>query len=198
MAVEKWTAERRRALTRSALLDAAEHVFAERGFQAAALDEIADEAGFTRGAIYSNFRGKEDLFLAVMGRRNEELFAAYTALLERVGQSSLEDVARLWSETQAGDEAGLRLMLEFRLLALRNETVRDQLAEFEVQTEDAVVQLVERLSAAAGLTLGIPAREFAVLLYASQQGVHEHIATCRNDHRALFQLLLELFVRSAT
>ena len=71
MAVEKLTPERRRQLTRDALLDAAAQVFARRGFNGASLDEIAETAGFTRGAIYKHFADKEDLLFAVSERFNE-------------------------------------------------------------------------------------------------------------------------------
>src|SRR5436309_8046773 len=69
--VERWTPERRRELTRTALVDAAAEVFARRGFHDASLDEIAETAGFTRGAIYKNFGIKEELFYAVGERQNE-------------------------------------------------------------------------------------------------------------------------------
>ncbi|MFP5380534.1 MAG: TetR family transcriptional regulator, partial [Vicinamibacteria bacterium] len=66
--VEKLTPERRRQQTRDVLIEAATEVFARRGFEGAALEEIAETAGFTRGAIYKNFAGKEDLFFAVTDR----------------------------------------------------------------------------------------------------------------------------------
>ena len=66
--VEQWTRERRLERTRSLLLDAAEEVFAEKGFTPASLDDIAHAAGYTKGAIYKHFATKEDLFLAVSDR----------------------------------------------------------------------------------------------------------------------------------
>ncbi len=66
--VERWTRERRLEHTRSLLLDAAEEVFAEKGFTPATLDDIAHAAGYTKGAIYKHFATKEDLFLAVSDR----------------------------------------------------------------------------------------------------------------------------------
>ncbi|HLF99411.1 MAG TPA: helix-turn-helix domain-containing protein [Acidimicrobiia bacterium] len=65
---EKLTPDRRREMTRSALIDAAAELIAERGYEGASLEEIAKRAGFTRGAIYSNFEGKDDLLLAVLDR----------------------------------------------------------------------------------------------------------------------------------
>src|SRR5580658_3699842 len=65
MALQPLTPERRRQQTREHLLAAAAEVFAERGFHGASLDEVAAVAGFTKGAVYSNFRNKEGLFLAL-------------------------------------------------------------------------------------------------------------------------------------
>ena len=59
------TPDRRRALTRRHLLEAAGVVFARQGFHGATLDEVAATAGFTKGAVYSNFTSKDDLFLAL-------------------------------------------------------------------------------------------------------------------------------------
>ena len=65
------TRDERKAETREALLDAASRVFARRGYHAAAVDEVAADAGFSTGALYSNFEGKEDLFLALLQREIE-------------------------------------------------------------------------------------------------------------------------------
>src|SRR5947208_15460571 len=66
VAIEKLTPERRRQMTREALVAAAAEVFAKKGFYGASLEEIAEAAGFTRGAIYSNFGSKDELLLAVL------------------------------------------------------------------------------------------------------------------------------------
>src|SRR5262249_23184157 len=80
MPVEKWTPERRKQRTREALLDAAAMVFAKRGFQGASLDEIAETAGYTRGAIYKHFADKEQLLHEVCARLNERTFAEFDEL----------------------------------------------------------------------------------------------------------------------
>src|SRR4051812_50109383 len=68
---------------RERVLQAAGEVFAERGFAAASLDQVAAAAGFTKGAVYSNFRSKDDLFLALMedegARRIDTVEAALRA-----------------------------------------------------------------------------------------------------------------------
>ena len=66
------TREEKKARTRAQLIDAAATVFARRGYMAASLDEVAEEAGLTKGAVYSNFDSKEDLFEAVIDDRLTE------------------------------------------------------------------------------------------------------------------------------
>src|SRR3954466_13368507 len=60
--------QHRRVQTRTALLDAAQRLWAERGIHGASLDDIAASAGLTKGAVYSNFTGKTDLLLALLER----------------------------------------------------------------------------------------------------------------------------------
>src|SRR5947209_16684 len=92
--VEKLTPERRRELTRSTLIDAAADVFARRGFHAASLEEIAETAGFTRGAIYKNFENKEELFFAVIERRVDAQLARFRAVLSE-DKTAATDPTRL-------------------------------------------------------------------------------------------------------
>ena len=69
MTIEPLTPARRREMTRRHLLEAAAVVFARDGFHGASLDDVAATAGFTKGAVYSNFKSKEDLFLALFDDR---------------------------------------------------------------------------------------------------------------------------------
>ena len=82
MTIEPLTPERRRQQTRDHLLRAAAQVFAERGYHGASLDEVAAAAGFTKGAVYSNFKNKEDLFLALLESHYDCELAAVRATLE--------------------------------------------------------------------------------------------------------------------
>src|SRR5271169_391372 len=71
--------QERTGITRARLIQSAEKVFARDGFEAAKLEEIAKDAGYTRGAFYANFESKEDLFLALL----EKEIATRIAALER-------------------------------------------------------------------------------------------------------------------
>src|SRR5260370_10335100 len=77
--IERLTPTRRRELTRRTLLEAAAVVFSREGFHGASLDEVAAAAGFTKGAVYSNFKSKEDLFLALLEDHLEDTLAAAEA-----------------------------------------------------------------------------------------------------------------------
>src|SRR4051795_9792680 len=99
--VEPWTRERRLERTRALLLDAAEEVFAEKGFTPASLDDIARAAGYTKGAIYKHFAAKEDLFLAVSDRYWRRYFDNFAEVLSgatEVGASELDDIAQRWRQ----------------------------------------------------------------------------------------------------
>ena len=100
MPVDRLTPERRRQLTREALVAAAAEVFTAKGFHAASLDEIADAAGFTRGAIYSNFGSKEELLFAVYDRLDDMTLAGMADAIDERGGDPLGNAtaaAQVWS-----------------------------------------------------------------------------------------------------
>src|SRR5918995_7025815 len=78
---KRLTRAEKRERTHEELLLAAEKLFVERGFHATSVDEIAFEAGYTKGAVYSNFESKEDLFFAVYERRAERAVAEVEQIL---------------------------------------------------------------------------------------------------------------------
>jgi AcrR family transcriptional regulator len=200
MVVERLTPERRRDMTRTALLDAAEAIFAERGYYGVGLEDIAQAAGFTKGAIYSNFGSRQKLFRAVLERRNQRLLDAYARLLEGDAshRASAADVARVWAEHELADQTSLILSLEFRLAALRDESVRELLAEFERDTEQWIARFVSERLDEAGAELAVPVEDFAAILYAANQGLWQHAATCRTAHPQLFETFLAILMRGAS
>jgi AcrR family transcriptional regulator len=194
------TPERRRELNREALLDAATTVFAREGYAAGRLEEIAESAGFTTGAIYSNFGNKQELFLEVIARRNARLLEAYRQKLqERPGGqvADLGQVAQVWTEHELGDRDALLLTLEVRLAALRDPQIRARVADFEQQTEQTIAEFIgKEIEATDGLRLPMAADQFAALVYAANQGIVQHAAICTTDHRDLFRAFLEILTSS--
>jgi AcrR family transcriptional regulator len=129
-------------------LAAAAQVFAERGFHGATLDEVATVAGFTKGAVYSNFKNKEDLFLALFRaryqRETEELRATLAAS-DTPSDARLSDFVALFQDQAhlAGGNFGL-LYQEFWLYAARNPDVRKEFTQID---DEAVAALAELISA---------------------------------------------------
>jgi AcrR family transcriptional regulator len=194
MPVERWTPARRRELTRNALLSAAAAVFARRGFEGASLEEIAETAGFTRGAIYKNFRNKEDLFFAVSDRDYTARLQAFSERLDqRTGRFDPAELAALWRATVA-DIDDLALTMEMRLYAMRNPEVRQRFAEHQRAMREVLAEFIDARVAGTGLTLSIPAATLAGLLDAASWGIVESNAIAGEDVdllEALFALVLE-------
>jgi AcrR family transcriptional regulator len=123
--------EQQKAATRLRLLDAAETVFARRGFHGASVDEIAREAGATTGALYANFAGKEDLFLELFDHTMAQDVRGYS---EASGAgATLEEAARAgadrWMQVLAKRPEHFPLFVEFWAYAVREPRVRDRFAE---------------------------------------------------------------------
>jgi AcrR family transcriptional regulator len=146
MALEPLTPERRRQQTRDYLLQAAAQVFAERGFHGASLDQVATAAGFTKGAVYSNFKNKEDLFLALLEENQEREMEALHATLEASEvppDARLPDFVNLVRD-QTSDLGGNWDILyqEFALYAMRNPSAREKLVAFDTLTTKKVADLI--------------------------------------------------------
>jgi len=174
MPLEPLTAERRRQQTREYLLRAAAQVFAERGFHEATLDEVAAAAGFTKGAVYSNFKNKEDLFLALV----EDAYARdMAAIKETLEASDVPPEARLGDFVQMmrGEMEYLpnlgTLYLEFHLYALRNPTARERLNELERADVRAIADIIESERTQREIEIDEPVERTARIIVALFRGI---------------------------
>jgi AcrR family transcriptional regulator len=171
--VKRLTREESQARTKARLLDAASEVFLRRGFHGASLEDIAEEAGYTRGALYSNFRDKDELFLAVAERHFtedvqevERVFAAGDTPEERV--RLLQD----WhGDHLEGEEGWTSLILEFWLYAMRNPSVRPRIAAMERRVRDSVTALIEQQLREMGVESPVPPRDLAAIVVALDCGI---------------------------
>ena len=121
-----------REQTRERLLAAAAQVFARRGFAAASVEEIAEAAGFSIGALYSNFGSKEDLFLQMSADYRARAVARAAQALQEHGTGTgavAAELSRLLTEATDKDAALVLLYSEFWLYAMRNPDARPDLAE---------------------------------------------------------------------
>jgi len=155
MVFQPLTPERRRQQTREHLLAAAAEVFAERGFHGASLDEVASVAGFTKGAVYSNFKNKEDLLLALFKENYDREMDALRATLddtEAPPEARISDfVALIQDQTrQAGRNFSL-LYQEFSLYAARHPEVRKELTRINDEGARALAGILEAERQRVGL-----------------------------------------------
>lgn len=142
------TRAERRAQTRAALLDAAARVFVDRGFAGASVEAIVAEAGYTRGAFYSNFSSKEELFVALLQERGFELARAVAR--ESAGMTPAEvGAAAAAADAHATAEWMVRLFLEVLTQAGRDPETRRLAAGFWSGTRDIGAEQIRRLYAAA-------------------------------------------------
>ena len=148
MDLQPLTPERRRQQTREHLLAAAAEVFAERGFHGATLDEVAAVAGFTKGAVYSNFKNKEDLFLALFKANYDREMDALRGVLaasEAPPEGRISEFVALIRDQTARAGRNFNLLYqEFSLYAARNPVVREELNRID---EQGVLALAEILRA---------------------------------------------------
>lgn len=168
----KVTREESQAQTRSRLIDAAAREFATKGFGGASLDGIADAAGYTRGAVYSNFADKADLFVAVLDERLRHQFDEIRKAIADAGADAEQFVSILRSRAWTGRNAAastrqwMLLYDEFRLYALRNPTARRQLARHEQRLRESYVLAAHQFLNPLGLSDAFPDHTLGALLFA--------------------------------
>ncbi|KUI27295.1 TetR family transcriptional regulator [Mycobacterium sp. IS-1742] len=188
---ERWTKERRIEHTRQILLDAAEEVFARRGLTGAALEEIADAAGFTRGAIYSQFGAKETLFLAVVDRQRQRFldgFAEVMMSFHRLSDVDVDELAGRWRELSSGTDRAA-LGYELTLFLLRNPDARERVAAQRLETIRALSEFISKNIARIGGTLTMDPDTLARIVLAANDGItlESHL-----DGEDLYRPYLEL------
>jgi AcrR family transcriptional regulator len=114
--------------TQARILDAAQALFADQGFEKTQLEEVAARAGYTRGAIYAHYSSKEDLFLALMEQRVYSKFGSLLIDLENENDLKKRPVIfKRWLTRQITDHSWGTLTLEFKLYALRKPSSREKL-----------------------------------------------------------------------
>src|SRR5205823_12981328 len=152
-----------RAETRSRLLSAAAELFAERGYAAASVEQIANRAGYTIGALYDHFEGKEGLFLALA----DEQLAVGLAEIE--GEATApgngpEDFGPYFDNLTERQRDWWLLSYEFWAYAVRNPEVAEKLAAQWAASRQAVAKLIAARFAAEDETLPVPAEDIALVL----------------------------------
>jgi AcrR family transcriptional regulator len=201
MATTRISRSERKARTREELLVAARRVFLRRGFHGATLEEIADEAGYTKGAVYSNFAGKDDLYLALLDAHYDGRVAAYAEMMldETTFEDAVSAVGRFMAESDARDPDWLPTLAEFVAHAARDESLRGAYVRTRERFLVAIADVIRALCDRHDLTLLVPPLEAA---RASSMLARGYSAERRLDPDAVSsQIFVELhaaFMRGLT
>jgi AcrR family transcriptional regulator len=173
MARKRLTRKEKQAHTRSCLMQSAAKIFARRGLQQASIDEVAEDAGFTKGAFYANFKSKEELFLAML----DERFAERLKEIDRVLATEAEPEAQArqagadFSRYVSADPEWQRLFFEFTAYAARNEEFRDELVTRYRTLRDRIAETYGRRAEELGVISPVPLEEVSLMTFAMANGV---------------------------
>jgi AcrR family transcriptional regulator len=166
---------------RALLLAAALRVFLARGYHAATLEQIADEAGFSKGVVYSRFDSKADMFLALLTDRiAERAVQNASAAGQLVHSGDFPALLELARQAELAAPGWRLLVTEFRVLAARDPELSRRYAAAHARTVDGLASVVASLAERNGHALALPARQIAELLLAIETGIAlEQLASAR-------------------
>lgn len=172
MSKVRLTREQSRDQTRQRLLDAAQSIFLTKGFVAASVEDIAELAGYTRGAFYSNFASKSELFLQLLKRDHENVMGDMRAIFE-AGETrqQMEDSVLHYYSNHFRDNECFLLWMEAKLQAARDPEFRVGFIACMGELREATTEYIRQFSERVGTPLPLPARELAIGLLALSDGM---------------------------
>jgi AcrR family transcriptional regulator len=172
MRVQRLSRAEARDRTRTLLVQAARRVFLRHGYHAATLDAVAEEAGFTKGAVYSAFDSKADLFLAVL----DERVASRAREIERAGAQTVtpgahaEALARQFVDAIEHDPQWSAVVIEFWAHASRDSELRQRFAARHAVLRKALANAFKGMAQRTGRPLGFDADRLATIGLALGNG----------------------------
>ncbi|WP_322082572.1 TetR/AcrR family transcriptional regulator [Burkholderia sp. BCC1972] len=191
------TRAERRDATRERLLDAAHAIFAEQGYAAASIEDIATAAGHTRGAFYSNFRSKTEVLFELLRRDHDD---AATALQRINGMptGSADDAQRAmlaYWRWRAARHASRLMWLEAQLRAARDSQFRAQFGALLRDRQALAAACIDAFATRTGVSLSLPADVLALGLTALCDGMQSYsAAVARSSVDALVDAVLVGFI----
>ena len=159
--------------TREDVLAAADRLFVEQGFHATSVDQIAQAAGYTKGAVYSNFDAKEDLFFAVYEARVDAAVAKLERDLAATGdvRAVIESATSDTGTRRGRDDRWLATFFEFWAHVVRRPSLRARFAEIHARAQEPFDRALVRLADERGIELPVKARSLAAALMAMSVGL---------------------------
>lgn len=153
------------AQTRDRLITTAKRAFLRDGYTATSLEKVADEAGYSKGAVYSNFRNKDELCLAVLDAIHTEQMARIATAM--AGTTSFaERVAAFgaWADGAIGDQSWTALEVEFAVHTRHDARLRDELAKRDESIRGVLATALADGATEFGITLPMPVADLATAL----------------------------------
>ena len=160
-----------KALTRERLLEAARVVFLEQGFHATTVDQIAEEAGFTKGAVYSAFDSKADMFLALYEERVERRAGEYLRFAEGLGaEEQARAAVQEWVGVLRRDRDWSLVLIEFWAHVARDDKLRQRFARLHSTVRQALAEAFQSAADRSGRRLDAPSELLATASMALANG----------------------------
>jgi AcrR family transcriptional regulator len=158
---------------RARLIQAAAEIFAAKGWEKTTLEEIAEAAGFSKGAVYSNFESKDELFFSLMERQIDDRIGMVETVLsdesdtkrriEKVG-AALMDLSRQSPEWQI-------LFIEYWLRAARNPKLRERFVNRRRLMREKIAKMFEGYAAETDQSYPMPSSSYALTILALSNGL---------------------------
>jgi AcrR family transcriptional regulator len=157
--IKRMTHEQTKAQTRTRLIAAGREHFLRYGFSKSTAENITKRAGYTRGALYSNFGDKEGLFLAVIRDIRTQSLKAFGQLADEKSGEELFEAIRL-ANVDLFSKPEYRLRLEFELECLRNKTLRESYREVDEEILKYACNLLDKIRATSDIHFVMGSRDF--------------------------------------
>jgi len=173
---KRLTRQESRALTQQKLLEAAAKIFARQGFAGASIEEIAESAGFSRGAFHANFRSKDALFLALVEQQVEALLSGIHQLFARPlpAEETRKNLRAAYAYCSGADKDAFLLLTEAQLYALRNPSFGKKLRALFGAIHDNLLRSSEHFQKQMGCEDPALARKLVLVGFALSHGLTLH------------------------
>lgn len=159
-------------LTRERLLDSARRCFARNGYDGSSVDRIAEEAGFSKGAFYSNFDSKESILLEILARHHEDYVADLRAIIDQAASADeLSAAMERWSDMRNKEPEWANLNIELQLHAQRNARFRPKYSDYFRRYRGALAELIGLRFEKVARQPPAPVDDLAAVLIALADGL---------------------------
>lgn len=176
MKPQRLTREQSKDQTRERLLNAAQTIFLKKGYVAASVEDIAAAAGYTRGAFYSNFRGKADLLVELLERDHASMQAELQEIFDSGGtREQMESTALAYYSRLHRDDRRFLLWVEAKLQAARDAKFRARFNQFLQEQREQMTEYIRQFAERAVTPLLLPAETLALGLMSLCDGVQSYL-----------------------